>query len=189
FCRSRGPQRFAIVLRSDLLPLPMHPGGALVIDLQSIHAYVALAGIRIARDYAGHGDKAAGVFRPALQDRKIEHRQVVTFDDFFAWSGGNCFGEELAHFRQHGEHLHFVEETLRGFHIHEMTDAIGYLVERVHFEGKVHAPRRTELVDQYLRARMSFNVLEEERGTAGFADTIGYLCDFEDRSHWGANLF
>ena len=78
---------------------------------------------------------------------------------------------------------------MRGFHIHEMSYAVGDLVERIHFEGKIHASRRTELVDQYLRAGMTFNVLEEERRTASFADAIGDLCDLQNGIHWGVNCF
>ena len=71
-----------------------------------------------------------------------------------------------------------------------MTDAIGDLVERIHFEGQVHTPRRTKLVDQYLRARVTFNVLEEEcRPPRRLADAVRDLCDLEDGSYWGANLF
>ena len=70
---SRGSQGFAIVLCSDFLPLPMHAGGVLVIYLHAIHADVTLAGLWVAGDYAGHGDEAAGIFGPALQDGKVEH--------------------------------------------------------------------------------------------------------------------
>src|SRR5438477_5289603 len=167
----------------------MHTGGPFVIYLEAIHAYVTLAGLGIAGDYAGHSDEASGIFRPALQNGKVEYGEVVTVDDFFAWSGGNGFGEELAHFRQHGKHLHFVEEPLWGFQIHEMAYAVGDFVERVHPEGKIHAPRRTELVDQYLRAGMTFNILEQECWTASFADAISDFCDLEDRTHRRANCF
>ena len=168
----------------------MHSGCTLVIYLHAIHAYVALTAFGVARDYTRHGDEATCIFRPALQDRKVEQREVVTFDDFLAWPSRNCLGEEFSHFRQHGQHLHFVEETLRRFYVHEMTDAVGNLVERIHLEGQIHAPRRTELVDQYLRTRMTFDVLEEEHGATGhFADTVRDLCDLEDGIRRGANLF
>ena len=100
------------MFRPDLLPLPVHAGGTLVIDLHAVHADITLAGSRIARDDARHSNEAGGVLRPALQDGKIEQRQVVTFDDVFARAGGNRLGEELTHFRQHGQHFDFVEEAL-----------------------------------------------------------------------------
>jgi len=36
---------------------------------------------------------------------------------------------------------------------------------------------------------MTFNVLEEERRTASFADAIGDLCDLQNGIHWGVNCF
>ncbi len=62
----------AIVFGADFLALPVHAGGALVVDLHAIHADVALAGLGIAGDDAGQGDEAAGILRPALQDGEIE---------------------------------------------------------------------------------------------------------------------
>ncbi len=64
-------QQFAEVFGGDLLPLPVHAGGARVVDLHAVHAHVALAGAGIARDDAGQGDEAAAVLRPALQGGKL----------------------------------------------------------------------------------------------------------------------
>ena len=36
------------VARADLLQLPVHAGGAVVVNLDAIHADVALAGVRVA---------------------------------------------------------------------------------------------------------------------------------------------
>ena len=57
---------------ADLLQLPMHPGGALVIDLHPIHANVALARIGVLRHHAGQRDKAAAVQGPALLDGQVQ---------------------------------------------------------------------------------------------------------------------
>ena len=65
--------------RADLLQLPVHAGGALVIDLHAIHADVALAGIRVLRDHARQRDEAPAVQRPALLDGQIQQ----------SWAGGS----------------------------------------------------------------------------------------------------
>ena len=62
FFRGGGSQLLAIVFGSYFLSLPVHPCGVLVVDLHAIHAYVALAGLGVARDHAREGDEAACVF-------------------------------------------------------------------------------------------------------------------------------
>ena len=69
---ARSAQGFAVVFGGDFLALPVHAGGALVVDLHAIHADVALAGSGIAGDDAGQSDEASGIFGPALQDGKVE---------------------------------------------------------------------------------------------------------------------
>jgi len=53
----RGPscsaQMIAVVFGGDFLALPVHAGGALVIDLHTVHANVALPCFRITRDHTG----------------------------------------------------------------------------------------------------------------------------------------
>ncbi len=176
------------MLGADFLALPVHAGGALVIDLHPIHADVALAGFGVARDDAGQCDEAAGVFRPAFQDGKPVERKVVATDDFFAGAGGDGLGKEFAHLGEHGQHFYFVEEALRGFDVHEGADAVGDFVELVDFEREVHAAGGAELVDEHLRAGMAFEVLEEQSGAAGFADAVGDFGDFEDGIYFGADL-
>ena len=166
-CLGRSPQRFAVVFGSNFLALPVHAGGALVVNLHAIHADVAFAGLGIARDHAGQRDEAAGVFGPALQDGEIQQREVVPLDDFLARAGRHRLGKKLAHFGQHGKHLYFVEKTLRRFHVHESADAVGHLVERVNFKRQIHAASRAELVDQNLRSGMALDVLEKQRRAAG----------------------
>src|ERR1019366_67981 len=60
--------------RGDFLQLPVHAGGFVVVDLDAIHADVALAGVRITRHDAGQGDEAPAVERPAFQDGEVEKR-------------------------------------------------------------------------------------------------------------------
>ena len=121
------------MLGGDFLALRMEAGGALVINLQTITANVALAGFGVAGDDAGQGDESACVLRPTLQDGKVIEREIVFADYFFAGAGGNCLGEKLPHLGQLRKHFYFVQKSLGGFNVHEGADAGGDLVERVHF--------------------------------------------------------
>ena len=76
---------------------------------------------------------------------------------------GDRLREELSHLGQHGQHLYFVEKSLRRFHVHEAADAFGDFVERVDFKGQPHAARGTELVDEKFLAGIALEILEEQR--------------------------
>ena len=56
----------AAVARADFLELPVHAGGAVVVNLHAIHADVALAGVGVFGDDAGERDEASAVERPAF---------------------------------------------------------------------------------------------------------------------------
>ena len=177
-----------------------------VVDLHAIHSYVALAGFGIARYYTRQCDEAAGVFRPALEDGKLIERKIVAANDFLARSGGNCFRKELSHFRQHGQHFYFVEESLRRFYVHELANAVGDLVEFVDFEGEIHAAGGAELVDEDLGAGMAFDILEKQSWAAGLpgfarrdsrgrlsprnllADAVGDFGDLQDGVDFGTDF-
>src|ERR1043166_3647411 len=58
--------------RAAFLELPMHAGGALVVNLHSIHPDVALAGVGVARDDTGQSDKASAIQGPAFLYRKVQ---------------------------------------------------------------------------------------------------------------------
>ena len=57
--------------RADFVHLPMHAGGAAVVDLHAVHAEVARAGLGVAGVDVRQRDEAAAVLRPALQDRQV----------------------------------------------------------------------------------------------------------------------
>ena len=70
---------------------------------------------------------------------KSREREVVALNHFLARAGGNGLGKKLSHLGQHGEHFYFVEDALRGLHVHEDADAVGDFVQGVHAQGKFHA--------------------------------------------------
>ena len=180
---------FAIVLRAVLLALPVHACTGGVVDLHAVGAAVALAGLRVLRDDRGQRDEASAVERPALQDGEIEQREVVALDDFLAWPAGDPLGKELPHLGQHGQHFDLVQKALRRLHVHEVLDALGDFIQRIHLERQPHAALGTELVNQQLGAGIAFDVLEEQRWTAGtvfaarppLGDAVGDLGDLQHR--------
>src|SRR4029077_1653032 len=142
------------------------------------------------------GDESASVFGPALEDGEIQQREIVALDDFLARTSRNSLRKKLPHLREHGKHFYFIEEALRGFHVHKCANTVGDFVEGFDVQGQLHAAVRPELVDQNLGSRMSFDVLEKKSGTTGLAsrrrlfprilaDAIGDLCDLEDGIYVG----
>jgi hypothetical protein len=83
---------------SYFLSLPVRAGGCGVVDLEAIHAQVALAGVGVAGGHAGESDEASGVLGPALQDGEVEEGEVVVLDYFFARAGGDGLGKKFARF-------------------------------------------------------------------------------------------
>ncbi len=73
-----------------------------------------------------------------------------------------------------------------------MADAIGNFVKRIHLKSKLHAALGAELIDQELGPGMAFDVLKEQRWTAGcaaftaaaLADAVGDFSDLENRVHF-----
>ena len=86
---------------------------------------------------------------------KVEQREIVVLDDLLARAAGDLLGEEFAHLGQHGQHLDFVEQALRGLDVHELRNAVGDFVERIDVERQLHAALGAELVDEQLASRDS----------------------------------
>ena len=57
---------------ADLLQLPMHAGGAVIIDLHAVHADVPRAGIRVPRHHSGQRDESPAIQGPAFLDGEVE---------------------------------------------------------------------------------------------------------------------
>ena len=55
----------------DFLELPVHAGGFVVVNLDAIHAEIALARVRVARDDARQRDETSAVQRPAAQNWQV----------------------------------------------------------------------------------------------------------------------
>ena len=99
---------------------------------------------------------------------KFIQTEVAFANHFFAAAGRNCFRKKIAHLGEHGQHFDFVEKSLRRFHVHELADAVGNIVERVDFERHAHAPLGTELIDEHGNL-MAFGIFKQQRGAAGMS--------------------
>ena len=64
-------QAVAQVFRRVLLPLPVHPRRLPVVHLHAVHAHVALARLRIARDDTRQRNERPAVLRPCRQHRQL----------------------------------------------------------------------------------------------------------------------
>ena len=161
------------MLGGNLLPLPVHAGRLAVVDLHAVHAHVALARFRVARNNAGQSDEAASVQRPALQDRKVEQVEVLREDDFLAGAsfaaivlGKNC------RLRPAWAASSTFQKALRRLHLHEGADAAGNFIQRIDLKGKLHAPLAAELVHQDAATGIAFDILEEQRRAAGRSSSL-----------------
>ena len=85
----RRDARRAIMFGALLVGLPVHAGGAAVVDLQAVAAAIALSGIGIAREHHRQGDEAAAVLRPAVQNGKAVEREIVALNHVLARSRGH----------------------------------------------------------------------------------------------------
>ena len=63
--------RLAVMLGRNFLPLPVHAGGLLVINLHAVHADIALASLGIARNHAGQSDEPSGIFAASIAGLEI----------------------------------------------------------------------------------------------------------------------
>ena len=104
-----------VMLGALLVRLPVHAGGAFVVNLNAVHATIALAGFRVLREDHRERDVAAAVFGPALEDREIVQGEAFRLDDFVAGGLRNGLREEATHFSQLGGGFSVYREGLPVF--------------------------------------------------------------------------
>jgi hypothetical protein len=181
------------MFRRNFLPLPVHARGALVIDLHAIHADVALPRLRIARDHAGQRDEPSAIFRPALQDRKIEQRKIVALDHFFTGPVATVFGKNLPISASIGSIFTLSRKPCGDFT--SMNPRCARQFRRaIDFERQPHPPRRSKLVDEKLRSGIALQVLEQQSLAADvpcrsltLRNPVGNLGNFQNRVRFRAD--
>ena len=119
---------FAHVPRRVVMNVRMEMQRAAVMDLQAVHAHVTAAIDGAFGDDQRQRDRAAAVFRPALDDRQLAHVEVFGLYNFLARPGAH---QLRRHFRQAAEqrqHFDFLEEPRRRLELDQFADLVGDLV-------------------------------------------------------------
>ena len=117
------------MLCADLVGLPVHSRGVLVIDLHAVHAEVVCAVVRVFCDDEGQGDVTAGVLRPCFENGQREEIDVIALHDDFlcrrvlSFHCARAYAAELHEVAQHAQLAHqaFGRTALR--HRHHLLDA------------------------------------------------------------------
>jgi hypothetical protein len=152
--------------RAVLVLLPVHPGRVPVEELHSVHADVAPAGDRIARNDQRHGDEATRVLRPALEDRELfEIDGVSGLDDLLAGRILDRLRKDRTEIGDLRQGLQLSQEPFRRLRVAEEVEPLGPGLVRSDAERFEHALARSEEVDGD-REFGSLDVLEEKRGAS-----------------------
>jgi hypothetical protein len=174
-----GPEAAAVVFGALFMGLPVHAGGALIVNLHAVHAAVALAGLRVLGEDHRQGDVGAAVLRPAGEDGDLLQIEAVLLNDLLARAGGDFLREERAHFGQFRQHGKLAEQALGHLHLEVLADAVGDLLEGVDLQGNLHAALAGEGVDEHRHA-VAFRILEQKRGTVVLHRPVGELGDLQN---------
>ncbi len=193
----------------DFLQLPVHAGGLGVVNLDAIHAEVAVAGVGVAGDDAGERDETAAVQRPAFLDGQIEEggrrggcggglerrgrarpgfgaggRGVEFMDDVLAGAGLDGFGFGMAEVERGAEEFDGFAEAGGGSGLDERAQFRGGFVQRIEAEAPGHAAVGAEGIDgqgEWGDLAVDGRLLEEEGlAAAGFFHfPVGEFGDFQ----------
>ncbi len=100
---------------------------------------------------------------------RSKFRVVFDSNDFFARrvSGAHRLRERAGQRAQLRQHLELVEQALRRLDIHQARNAVRNLIDPVHAKRQRHAPLAAELVDETLWPGWPFDVLKQQRRSAG----------------------
>lgn len=165
----------ASVAGGDFLKLPVHAGGLGVVNLDAIHADVAVASVGILGDDAGEGDEAAAVVGPAFEDGQVEERRsccvlrvaccglgdhrsirpvggaggggVVAVDDVLARAGADGFGFGVAKVEGGAEEFQGFAQAGGRLGLHESAEFGGGGIDGFGADAHGHAAMGAEGVD------------------------------------------
>src|SRR6185295_1945457 len=169
----------AKVLSAVFVNLPMHAGGLFVVNLHAIHPAVSFAGRRVIAEHQRHRYVSAAVFGPALDDWKIEKRELAFLQySFFARSVFDDLRKHLSQIGQSRNHLDLLDQALGRFDIGEFRNAFRDFTVVFDTERNQHSLAGAECVDEDGNG-VSANVLEQERRAVLPGHAVGYFGDLE----------
>jgi hypothetical protein len=169
------------MLGRALVDLPVHAERLVVVDLEPVHADVARAGDRIAREDHRQRDVAAAVTRPAAEHGQGGQRRVIGLGHLLARRRAHALGAGLHHVEEGAELAQLVEDRAGHAQVDQLGHARGELVEMAHAERGGHAIGRAEGVDEH-RHLGALHVLEEQRQVAAaraLGHAVGDLGDLQ----------
>ena len=126
------------MLGAVLVSLPVHGCGAFVEDLHAVHAAVALSRLRILAEDQGHGDEAAAVPGPALENGEIQQRELSRLDDLLADTPAHHLRRQGRQFGELGKQFQLVHRTRGGLQVQQGLDPIRNLIHGIDSQGQIH---------------------------------------------------
>ena len=176
---------------ADLVGLPVHGGGAGVVDLDAVHAQVPYAALRVVGYHKGQGDVPARVQGPALEDGKPEEVDLVSLQHHLlartATHDPRLVRRQFLELPQGPQLL--AQALRRGLHqAKEALHALGQLVQPLGPQGPGHAALGAEDVDEDGNI-VALDVLEEEGRATALDHPVAYLRDLQVPANWGGNPF
>jgi hypothetical protein len=175
------PLRHAMMLRTALVPLPVHARRPAVVHLHAVRADVAHARFRIARDDERQRDERAAVFGPGGQHRQLV-QAAVGLHEFLARRVLHDLRHQVGEPAHERHHLQRVHETAWHGRRRELFDLGRQLVEVLHTERQADSGHRAVDV-RGDRHRVVAGFLEQQAWPAArrLGDTIHERGDLQMR--------
>ena len=173
-----GGTQAAIMLGALFVGLPVHAGGALVVNLHAVQPQLRLPVSGLRENTIGSVMKRPPSCGQHFRIGKFVQRKIVAADHFLARPVGHDLRKERAHLGQLRQHLQFADEPFGHAHFQKLGDARGDFIDRGHFERDLHPPHAGERVDQHRNAR-ALGLFEQQRGAAVLHAAVGELGDLE----------
>jgi hypothetical protein len=165
----------ASVTGGDFLELPVHAGGLGIVNLDAVHADVAIAGVGVLGDDAGESDETAAVVGPAFQNGQVEEGRgccvlrvacpglgdrwsirpgfgaggggIEAVDDVLARAGADGFGLGVAEVEGGAEEFQGFAQAGGGLGLHESAEFGGGGIDGFGADAHGHATMGAESVD------------------------------------------
>gem|GEM_PF-5521473 len=131
---------FFHMAHSGFVHLPVHATGVFVMELDSVHADITLAGVGVVGEDEGKGDEGAAIFGPTGEDWEFGEVDIVAGeDDFLTERIFDGFGGSVFEFEELGEEFEGLGGALGDFWFEEGGNAFGVLFEVITAQGHGHA--------------------------------------------------
>src|SRR5438552_1715414 len=115
------------MLATVVVRMQVHGRRVAAQELLAIHAYVSIAGLRVAGENLAKSDESPGVLRPALDDRKLRQVHLVGgLNHFLTRTRSDHLGWNATEPGQNEPHLQLLEKTFRHFGFDDFSDAQGH---------------------------------------------------------------